>query len=84
MVYQGDNEAQGSLFKVPARSKDQKLILFGRIESELMTREDFESENKPPQFSHYEANVLRIMESMGYDLISVPGLNFSKGRRTLL
>ena len=83
MVYQGVNEAQGSLFKVPARRKGQKPILFERVESESMTREDSESENEPPQFSHYEPNVLRMMENMGYDLTSGPGLNFGK-RRTLL
>jgi len=49
-----------------------------------MSREESESENEPPQFTHYEPNVLRMMESMGYDLTNGPGLNFSKGRRTLL
>jgi len=49
-----------------------------------MTREDSKSETELPQFSHYESNVLRMMENMGYDLISGPGLNFGKGRRTLL
>ena len=38
----------------------------------------------PPQFSHYEPNVLRMMENMGYDLTSDLDLNFGKGRRTLL
>jgi len=44
-AYQGINEAQGSLFKVPARRKGQRPILYGRIESELMPREDSKSEN---------------------------------------
>jgi len=81
---QGVNEAQGSLFEVPAGHKSQKSILFRRIASELMPREDSESENKFPQFPHYELNVLRMMENMGYDLTKGPGLNFGKGRRTLL
>ena len=34
--------------------------------------------------AHYEPNVLRMIESMGYDLTNGPGLNFGKGRRTLL
>ena len=68
---------------VPARCKVQKLILFGRFKSELMSREDSESENESPQFSHYKPNVLRMMERMGNDLINGPGLNFGKGRRTL-
>ena len=49
-----------------------------------MIREDLESETELPQFSHYEPNVLKMMENIGYDLTSGPGLNFSKGRRTLL
>jgi len=49
-----------------------------------MTRKDSESENEPPQFSHYEPNALRMMENTGYDLTSGPGLNFGKGKRTLL
>ena len=80
MVYQGVSDVQGSLFKVPARHKGQKLILFGRVESKSMTHEDSESENEPPQFFHYEPNVLRMMENMGYDLTSGRGLNFGKGR----
>jgi len=83
-VYHDVSDAQGSLFKVPARRKGPRLILFGRVESKSITREDSESENEPPQFSHYEPNVLRMMENIGYDLTSGPDLNFGKGRRTLL
>ena len=54
------------------------------FKSELMSHEDSESENESPQFSHYEPNVLRMMERMGDDLTNGPGLNFDKGRRTLL
>ena len=68
----------------PSKSKGQKLIHFERIKSELMSHEDSESENESPQFSHYDLNVLRMMENMGYDLMNGPGLNFGKGRRTLL
>jgi len=64
-TYQDVGDAQESVFMVPVRRKGQKLILFRRIKSELMSREDSESENKSPQFSHYELNVLRMMESMG-------------------
>jgi len=49
-----------------------------------MPRKDSESENEPSQFSYYEPNALRMMENMGYDLTSDPGLNFGKGRKTLL
>ena len=41
--------------------------------------------NSPtPQFVHYEPNVLKMMEKMGYDLMNGPGLNVGKRRRTLL
>jgi len=49
-----------------------------------MTYEDSERETEPLQLSHYEPNILRMMENMGYDLTSGSGLNFSKGRRTQL
>ena len=62
-IYQDVGDAQESVFMVPARHKGQKLILFGRIKSELMSREDSESENESPQFSHYEPNVLRMIEN---------------------
>jgi len=68
---------------VLARRKGQRLILFGRIESKSMTQESSETDDESPQFSHFEPNVLRMMENMGYDLTRGPGLNFSKGRRTL-
>jgi len=83
-VYQGVSDAQEFLFKVPVRRKGQKLILFGIVESKLMTCEDSKSENKPPQFSYYKPNVFRMMKNMGYNLTSAFCLNSSKGRRTLL
>ena len=83
-TFQDVSDAQESVFMVPARRRGQKLILFGRIKSKLMSREDSKSENESPQFSHYEPNVLRMIECMGYDLTNGPSLNFAKGRRTLL
>ena len=64
MAHQGISDAQESLFKVPVRRKGQRPILFGRVESKSMTHEDSESENEPPRFSHYEPNVLRMMENI--------------------
>jgi len=83
MVRENISDVQGSFFEVPAKHKGQKSIFFGRIESEPVIREDSESKVEPPIFSHYEPNVLRMMENMGYDLIKKSGLNFGKGRRTL-
>ena len=83
-AYQSISDAQGSFFEVPARRKGKKLILFERIVSKPMSYEESESETELSQFSHYESNVLRMMENMWYDLTSGLGLNFGKGRRTLL
>jgi len=83
-AYQGVSETHRSLFMVPARHKGQRPIIFGRVDSNSITHENFESENESPQFSHYEPSVLRMMENMGYSLINGPGLNFDKGRRTHL
>ena len=79
-AYQSINNVQGTFFEVPARCKGKKLILFGRVESNLMIHEDSKSETELPRFSHYEPNVLKMMENMGYDLTSGPNLNFGKGR----
>jgi len=49
-----------------------------------MTRESSESDDESPQFSHYEPNILRMIENIGYDLTNSLGLNFGKGRRMLL
>jgi len=84
MAYQSVGDVQETFFKVPARRKTQKLIFFGRVESKPMICEDSESETELPQFSHYESNVLKMMENTGYDLLSDLGLNFDKRRRTLL
>ena len=46
-----------------------------------MSHKDSKSENESPQFSHYEPSVLRMMERMGYDLTTGPGLNFGKGKK---
>jgi len=84
MAYQSVSKAQGSFFEVLARCKGQKLILFGRVKSKPMTCEDSESETELPPFSYYESNVLRMMGNMKCELTSGPGLNFGKGKRTLL
>jgi len=84
MACQSVSDVQGTFFEVPVRRKDQKSILIGRVESKPMIRKDSESEIEPPQFSHYEPNVLKMMKNIGYDLTSGPDLNFGKGRRTLL
>ena len=83
MAYQSVSDVLGTFFEVLVRRKGQKLIFFGRVKSKPMIREDPKSKNEPPQFSHYEPNVLKMMENMRYGLTSGPNLNFGKGRQTL-
>jgi len=65
---------------VPAKRKGQKPILFGRIESEPVTRESLEDNPEFPQFSYYGPNVCRMMENMGYDQTKRSSLNFGQER----
>ena len=39
-MYQDVSDAQGSLFKVPSRRKGQRPIIFGRVKSKSITREE--------------------------------------------
>jgi len=84
MVCENISDVQESFFEVPTKHKGQKSNLFRRIESKPVIREDSKSEVESPQFSYYEPNVLRMMENMEYDLMKKFGLNFGKGRWTLL
>ena len=83
MVHEKTGDAQGAFFEVTAKYKGHKLILFGRLESEPMTRESSEDDFESPQFSHYGQNSHRMIENMGYDLPKKSVLNFGKGRQTL-
>ena len=51
IVHEKINDAQRAFFEVSTKHKGQKLILFGRLESE---REISEDDFVSPQFSHYE------------------------------
>jgi len=83
MVRENTSDTQGAFFEVPAKHKGQKPILFGRFESEPMTRESSE-DNDESQFYHCEPSAHHMIEKMGYNLTKRPDLNFGKGRWTLL
>jgi len=80
MVHEKTSDAQGAFFEVPAKRKGQKLILLGKIESELVTRESSKDDLESLQFSHYGPNACHMMENMGYDLTKRFGLNFDQER----
>jgi len=83
MMHKKASDAQGVFSEVPAK-RNQNLILFEKIESKLMAYESSEDDTESPEFSHYEPNVCRMMEKMGYDLTKRFSLNFGKGRRIVL
>jgi len=80
-TYQSVSDVQRTFFEVLARHKGQKLIFFGRVESNSwrLRKRDW-----TPSVLSLRAKCLKMMENMGYDLTSGLGLNFGKGRRTLL
>jgi len=84
MVHEKASDVQGAFFEVPAKHKDQKSILFGRIESEPITFESSRDSSESPQFFHYGPKSHHIMKRMGYDLTKRSGLNFGKEKRALL
>jgi len=84
MVCEKTSDAQGAFFEVPAKHKGEKPILFGKIESELVTHESLKDNPESPQLSHYGPNACCMMENMGYDLMKRFDLNFGQGRRALL
>jgi len=73
MVYEKIGDAHNAL-KVPAKQEGQKLIIFGRIESEPIAYKSSGGNYKSPQFFHYG-------QRMGYDLTKGLDLNFDKGKR---
>ena len=70
-TYQDNEDAQESVFMVPARRKGQRPILFGRITSEPMPHEESEGEDESPQFNHYEPKALRMM-TVSYTHLTLP------------
>ena len=72
MLHEKTSDAQGAIFQVPAKRKGQKSILFGRIESKLVTRESSEDNPKSPQFSYYRPNACHMMKNFGNDLMKGP------------
>jgi len=84
MAHEKISDTQGAFFEVPAKRKGQKLILFGRFESEPITHESSEDKDESPQFSLYRPSTYHIMKKMGQNLTKRSDLNFSKERRTLL
>jgi len=52
-TYDRTGDAQGVYFEVPAKHEDQMTILFGRVESEPIIRENSEDDFESPQLLHY-------------------------------
>jgi len=76
-------DVHGACFEVPVGCEDQKLTLLGRVESGQTAHKNLDSDEEFPQFFQYGPALRHIMEKLGYDLTSRPGLNCGKGRQTL-
>ena len=83
MTRDREGDVHGAFFEVPAKYEGQRPILFGRVESEPIARENSGSDSEFPQFFQHGPALRNIMEKMGYDLVKRHGLNFGKGRRAL-
>jgi len=64
--------------KYQPSKKSQKLIQFGRIETEPMAYESSGGNSESSQFFHYGQKSCHMMERMGYDHTKGSGLNVSK------
>ena len=84
MVSKKIGDAHNALFKLSAKWKGQKPILFGRIESEPITCENSSGSSESPQFFHYGQKSRHMMERMKYDFTKESSLNFGKEKRALL
>src|SRR5204863_7116076 len=76
--------ARGTFFEVPASRPDQKPILFGRYQREDFPRHREMDDQGEPDYSWVSPKVAGIMERWVYRFEDKEGLNYGKGRRTLL
>ena len=73
-----------AIFIVPPSQKDQSLIIFDRINSQISTSVISDKDLESPQFFHYAWPARHMMKRMGYDLSRREGLNFEKVQCILL
>ena len=78
MTDERKGDAHGTFFKVPARRKGQKPILFGRIEPKPVIFESSGGDSDSLQFFQYGSKSHHMMKRMGYDLTKKSDLNFGK------
>ena len=76
--------AEGAVLVIPPSKKSQLPIIFGRTQPRGPMAADSSSDSDTAQFFHYARPACHILKKMGYDLRHGKGLNFGKGRRSLL
>jgi len=76
--------SEGSVFVVPPSKRNQSPIVFGRIQPRISAITDSGLDSEPPQIFHYARSSHHMMRRMGYNLHHENGLNFRRGRRSLL
>ena len=75
---------EGAVLVIPPSKEGQLPIIFGRAQPGGSTAADSSPDSDTPQFFHYARSARHIMKKMGYSLKHGEGLNFGKGRRSLL
>ena len=75
---------KGATLVIPPSKQGQLPIIFGRARPGRFLTTDSSSESDAPQFFHYAPSARHIMKTMGYNLKQGAGLNFGKGRRSLM
>ena len=75
---------EGAVLVIPPSKEGQLPIIFGRAQPRGSTATDSSSDSNTPQIFHYARSARHMMKKMGYNLMHGDGLNFRKGRRSLL
>jgi len=75
---------EGAVLVIPPFKEGQSPIIFGKAQPRGSAAADSSSDSDTPQFFHYARPARHIMKKMGYNLKHGEGLNFKKGRRSLL
>ena len=75
---------EGVVLLIPPSKEGQLPIIFGKAQPRGPTATDSSSDSDTPQFFHYARPAHHMMKKMGYNLKHGEGLNFGKGRRSLL
>jgi len=75
---------EGALLVIPPSKEGQLPIIFDKAQPRGSTAVESSSDSDTPQFFHYAQPAHHMMKRMGYNLKHGEGLNFGKGKHSLL